>query len=138
MILPRFSANGATATGTTCLLLIDPHTAFRQALAILLTEGSSTTVIRHARTLEEGCRALAGVDCVFVTLDPVDQPSATFLHEVRRRHPHCPILVLTHSTGRTQTLSDWERCGVEVLPASAGGEEILRSIRRLSQLNCAA
>ena len=138
MILPRFSADGATATGTTCLLLIDPHTAFRQALAILLTEGRSTTVIRHARTLEEGCRALAGVVCVFVALDPVDQPSVAFLHDVRLRHPHCPILVLTHSARRTPMLPDWKGCGVEVLPASACGEEILRAIRRLSQLNCAA
>jgi DNA-binding NarL/FixJ family response regulator len=133
--LPSLSANIATATGTTCLLLIDPHTAFRQALAILLTHGRSTTVIRHVGTLEEGRRALAGADCVVVTLDLADQPSAAFLHEVRVQHPHRPILVLTRSTGGTTMLPAQEARGVEVLSASAGGEEVLCTIRRLSEIN---
>jgi DNA-binding NarL/FixJ family response regulator len=135
MLLPSLSTNGATTTGTTCLLLIDPHTAFRQALAILLTQGSSTTVIRHACTLEEGCRALVGVDCVAVALDLADQPSMVFLHEVRVRHPHCPILMLTHSAGETTMLPVQEALGIEVLPVSASGEEVLRAIRCLGLIS---
>src|SRR3712207_3816899 len=100
MQLPGFPDDRATLARPKRILLIDAHTAFRQALAILIVQTGIAADVRQARTLQEPCQDPVDVDLIVIALDRVDAQDVAFLNEVRRHHPRTRILGLANATGQ--------------------------------------
>jgi DNA-binding NarL/FixJ family response regulator len=120
--------------GAKRVLIVHDHDLFREALALMLewAEGFKNV---QARSLAEARRRLleleSEVDLAIVNFDLLDEDGLNLIAQLRRAEPRIPVLALTQRRG--SGVREWAlKVGADqVLTATASGEEITDSIRRL-------
>jgi len=113
-----------------CVLLVDDNDEVLDATADMLR--ASGLDVRHARSaaaaLEELARFHDGIDLVFSDVSmPGDMDGIQLAHEVRRRWPTLPVVLLT---GYASRIHDATAAGFRVLSKPVGSEALLDEFAR--------
>jgi DNA-binding NarL/FixJ family response regulator len=90
-----------SATKPLRVMLVEDHTAFRQALALLLSSEPDLEVVAQAESLAEARQALLEVrlDVAVLDLALPDGHGSDLIGELRRRNPGVSIVVLSAAMG---------------------------------------
>jgi DNA-binding NarL/FixJ family response regulator len=83
-------------------MLVEDHTAFRQALAFLLTDDPDLEVVAQAGSLAQAREALeeeGRLDVVVLDLALPDGNGGDLIGELRRRNPGVSVVVLSAAMG---------------------------------------
>ncbi|QIN78434.1 response regulator [Rubrobacter marinus] len=115
----------------TRMLLVEDHTALREALAVALEGEPGFTVTGQAGTLAEARPLLEDMDLAVVDLHLPDGTGIELISEIFERNPSVPILVLTSSVDREMFGRAIEAGASAVLHKSADIAEVLETIRKL-------
>ena len=111
------------------MMIVEDHSAFAQALGLVLGEG---TRISLARTLEEGralIRAGEPFDVVVLDLSLPDGEGTELIPEIRHRHPRTRVAVLSARDDVDEVASE---AGADAaIPKETPLPEIISSLRRL-------
>ena len=114
------------------ILLVNPHNAFREAMAMKLNQEPGLEVVWQAGSLEEAHGVhLDGIDLAIV--DPLllgGDDGMVLVREVSVANPNASALVLTSSLDPAVRERAFRAGAVEVLTSSANGEEVINVIRR--------
>ena len=114
------------------VLLVNPHNAFREAMAMKLNQEEDLEVVWQAGSLEEAHGIhLDGIDLAVV--DPVllgGDEGMVLVREVSVANPNASALVLTSSLDPAVRERALGAGAVEVLTTSANTKEIINAIRR--------
>jgi DNA-binding NarL/FixJ family response regulator len=88
-------------TGSLRVMLVEDHTAFRQALAFLLTKDPDLEVVAQAGSLAQAREALeeGSLDVVVLDLALPDGNGSDLIGELRRRNPGVSVVVLSAAMG---------------------------------------
>ena len=113
------------------VLLVEDHTSFRQALALMLAREPDLAIVGEAGTVAEARSLLAGVDLAVFDLDLPDGNGADLIRELHIASPGAQVLVLTASAGRRDLARAVAAGAGGVLHKSAPIAEIIASMRRL-------
>lgn len=117
------------------VLLVDDHTAFRQALALVLAQEPDLQVVAHAgsiATAHQVIEAGVRVDVAIVDLGLPDGHGADLIRELRDTCAGMQALALTaHGDCRDATRA-MGAGAAGFLPTSASLEEIVAAVRRLA------
>ncbi len=83
------------------VMLVEDHTAFRQALALLLSHEPDLEVVAQAGSLAEARQALleGRLDVAVLDLALPDGDGSDLIGELRRRNPGVSIVVLSAAMG---------------------------------------
>src|ERR671932_998987 len=116
------------------ILLVNPHNAFREAIAMKLNQEPGLEVVWQAGSLEEAHGVhLDGIDLAIV--DPLllgGDDGMVLVREVSVANPNASALVLTSKLDPAVRERALEVGAVEVLTTSAKGEEVINAIRRFA------
>src|SRR5947209_5138110 len=116
------------------VLLVNPHNAFREALAMQLDQEPGLEVVWQAGSLEEAHGIHRdGIDLAVV--DPIlleGDDGMVLLREVSVANHNASALVLTSSLDPAVRERALGAGAVEVLTTSANNEEVINAIRRLA------
>ena len=114
------------------ILLVNPHNAFREAMAMKLNQEPGLEVVWQAGSLEEAHGIHRdGIDLAVV--DPVllgGDDGMVLLREVSVANPNASALVLTSSIDPAVRERALGAGAVEVLTMSANTKEVINAIRR--------
>jgi DNA-binding NarL/FixJ family response regulator len=90
-----------SATKPLRVMLVEDHTAFRQALALLLSSEPDLKVVAQAGSLAEARQALleGRLDVAVLDLALPDGDGSDLIGELRRRNPGVSIVVLSAAMG---------------------------------------
>jgi len=90
-----------SATKPLRVMLVEDHTAFRQALALLLSSEPDLEVVAQAGSLAEARQALleGRLDVAVLDLALPDGDGSDLIGELRRRNPGVSIVVLSAAMG---------------------------------------
>jgi two-component system response regulator DesR len=90
-----------SATKPLRVMLVEDHTAFRQALALLLSHEPDLEVVAQAGSLAEARQALleGRLDVAVLDLALPDGDGSDLIGELRRRNPGVSIVVLSAAMG---------------------------------------
>jgi DNA-binding NarL/FixJ family response regulator len=89
-----------SATRTLRIMLVEDHVAFREALALLLTNEPDLEVVVQAGSLAEAREALASrLDVAVVDLGLPDGDGSDLICELRRANPGISVVVLSAAMG---------------------------------------
>ncbi|MDZ4718264.1 MAG: response regulator transcription factor [Roseiflexaceae bacterium] len=115
------------------VLLVDDHTAIRQALAFLFAQDQHFNVVGQAGTLAEARILLTDVDVAIVDLDLPDGNGVDLIHDLHAQNPKGMVLILTASSDRLHHARAVEAGAAGVMHKSAQAAEIIDATRRLSE-----
>src|SRR3954469_6776085 len=116
------------------LLLVECHTAFRQALSLLLDLEPDLEVVGQAGSLAEARGSLLDrFDVMVLDLFLPDGSGTILIEEVRQAAPHLSTVVLTGSVDPDLHAFAREAGAEEVLTKGLGIQEVLDTIRRTAQ-----
>ncbi len=112
------------------MMIVEDHSAFAQALGLVLGGGTEVTL---ARTLREG-RAQIGngepFDVVVLDLSLPDGVGTDLIPDIRRRHPRTRVAVLSAGDNVGEVAS---KAGADAaIPKETPLPEIVSSLRRLA------
>lgn len=118
----------------TRLLLIDDHTAFRQALAFILNREPGWQVVGEAGSVAEGRRIIAEtpMDVAVLDLGLPDGSGISLIWEIRQRNPAATILALTASESRGSYVQAVAAGVSAFCHKTIGVDEIINALRRLT------
>ena len=115
------------------ILVVDAHTAFRQALAYVLEQEPDFTVVAQAGGLADARDTLEGADVAIVELQLADGSGCDLVRPFCATNPHGAVLILT----AIRDAQDYARAmlagAVGVVDKSVGLTEIISAVRRLRQ-----
>ncbi len=113
------------------VVLIEDHSAFRLALAMVLEREPGVEVVAQAGTLEEGraCAEGGGFDVAVVDLMLPDGDGALAVRALREANPESRILVLSADSSLDRAL---EAGADEALGKNIGLGDVIAAIRRLA------
>jgi DNA-binding NarL/FixJ family response regulator len=117
------------------VLLVEDHSAFRQALALTLAFEPDIRVVGQARSMTEArclIRSGTAIDVAVLDLDLPDGHGADLIHELHAVHPAAHALVLTANTGHRVQAEAVEAGAAGALHKSVEIDEIVSAIRRLA------
>lgn len=117
------------------VLLVDDHSAFRQALGLMFSLEPDICIVGQARTMAEArvlIDAVPGVDVAVLDLDLPDGFGLDLIHVLHTAHPAAQVLVLTASAGRNILARSVEAGAAGMLHKSVEIEEIVSSVRQLA------
>jgi DNA-binding NarL/FixJ family response regulator len=106
------------------VLLVDDHTAVRQALAIVFAREPDCTVVAQVGSLAEARDALDRYDVAVVDLELHNGDGLTLIRELHHANSQGTILALTSSTDRKRL----------ALTVAAGASGVLHKSARLSEI----
>ena len=89
-------------SGSLRVMLVEDHTAFRQALAFLLSAEPDLEVVAQAGSLAQAREALIdeeGLDVAVLDLALPDGDGSDLIGELRRRNPGVSVVVLSAAMG---------------------------------------
>src|SRR3954469_16525946 len=114
------------------VLLVDDHTAPREALAVALESEPDVTVTGHVGTITEARRCLARipVDVAVTELDLPDGSGIELIGDLRRLRPLVQVLILTATADRYDLAEAVMAGAAGVLHKSAPLTEIVTAVRR--------
>jgi len=113
------------------ILLLEDHTAFRQALAMALSFQPNLRVVGDAGTVAEARTVLRGVDVAVFDLDLPDGDGSDLIRELHAQSPGAHALVLTASAGRRDLSRAVAAGAAAVLHKSTPIAEIVDAILRV-------
>lgn len=114
------------------VLLVDDHTAVRQALAVAFEREPDCQVVAQASTLDEAREALDRFDVAVVDLDLHNGDGLILIRELHQANPSGMVLVLTASTERKQFALAVEAGADGVLHKSVRLSDVISALRCLS------
>ena len=114
------------------ILLLEDHTAFRQALAMALSFRPNICVVGDAGTVAEARTRLKGVDVAVFDLDLPDGDGSDLIRELHVQSPGARALVLTASSGRRDLSRTVAAGAAAVLHKSTPITEIVDAIHRVN------
>lgn len=129
---PAASGNGAD---TIRILLVDDHSAFRQALALTFGLEPDMRIAGQARTAAEAYAVIGAgtpIDVAVLDLDLPDGFGLDLVPALHVAHPAAQALILTASFGRNVLARAVEAGAAGMLHKSADIDEIVESVRRLA------
>ena len=116
----------------TRVVLIDDHTAFRQALALLVAHQLELTVVAQAGTVAEGQRMLPEGDLAVVDVALPDGSGVELVRHLQRVHPTGRILTLA-SPSDVEATGEAAASGADkVLSTAVGLDELMRAMAQLA------
>jgi DNA-binding NarL/FixJ family response regulator len=118
---------------TTRILVVAPHNAFRQALAMRLDQEEDLEVTWQAGSITDTRDVhLDGIDVALV--DPLlpDGDGLKLIREVSVANPKALALVLSHKLDEALYQQALGAGAVEVLATNTGLEEVIDAVRRRS------
>jgi DNA-binding response OmpR family regulator len=114
------------------VMIIEDHSAFAQALELVLGQVDATEVAL-ARTLEEGRALISGgerFDLVLLDLTLPDGEGTEIVAEIRRSHPETPIAILSARDDVDEAAS---KAGADAaISKETPLPDIISSLRRLA------
>jgi DNA-binding NarL/FixJ family response regulator len=119
------------------VMLVEDHTAFRQALSFLLSQEPDMEVVAQAGSLAEAREALEGslegnLDVAVVDIGLPDGDGRDLIGELRRRDPEVSVLVLS-ATVEADRLEGVLRARADaVLEKVEAPQAIAYEVRRLA------
>ena len=116
------------------VLLVDDHTAIREALAVAFQIEGGFEVVGQAGSLAEARRMLEEVEQVDVAIVDLGLPDGyggDLIEELREANPQSQTLVLSASLDRSQRAQSIEAGAAGTLHKSAQLEEVVESVKRL-------
>lgn len=113
------------------VLLVDDHTAFRQALGFMIDREQDIRVIKQAGSVTEAGLLGDQVDVAVVDIDLPDGSGIELINKLHRGQPGTKILVLTGSASRKDVAFAVEAGAAGVLHKSVEVEQIIDAVRRL-------
>jgi DNA-binding NarL/FixJ family response regulator len=123
------------ATNGVRVMLVEDHTAFRQALAFLLGHEPDIEVVAQAGSLAQAREALllgGGLDVAVLDLALPDGDGSELIGELRRRNPGVSIVVLSAAMGPGH-LEEAVKAGADaVLDKVESPPTIAHEVRRLA------
>ncbi|CAA9537358.1 MAG: hypothetical protein AVDCRST_MAG73-1546 [uncultured Thermomicrobiales bacterium] len=112
-------------------MLVDDHSAFRQALAFVIGREADVEVVAQAGSIGEARRSLAGVDVAVVDLNLSDGDGVTLIPNLRSANPSGAVLVLSGTADRVHFARAVEAGAAGVLHKTTPLNDILDAIRQL-------
>ena len=116
---------------TTRTLLVEDHTALRQALGIMLEREPGLVVTNQAGSSAEARGMLEGIDLAVVDLQLPDGTGVDVISELLERNPRAAVLVLTGSLDRELFGRAVEAGAAGVVHKTAGVEEVVEAVRKV-------
>ena len=116
------------------VLLVDDHTAIREALAVAFQIEGGFEVVGQAGSLAEARRMLEEVEQVDVAIVDLGLPDGyggDLIEELREANPQPQTLVLSASLDRSERAQSIEAGAAGTLHKSAQLEEVVESVKRL-------
>jgi DNA-binding NarL/FixJ family response regulator len=113
------------------VLLVEDHTAVRQAIATAFQQEEDFEVVGEAGSLAEARQLLEHVDVAVVDLALPDGYGADLIAELRERNPEAQALVLTASLDRAEVARAVQSGAAAVLNKTAKLDEVVDDVRRL-------
>ena len=115
------------------LLLVDGHIAFRELLALRLTQEPDFRVVAEASSLAEIRQELrrVAVDVALVELALPDGGGVELIRDLRTLNPEARVLVVTASEDRHEHAVAFAAGASGVLSKTAHAAEIITAIRKL-------
>jgi len=115
------------------VMIVEDHSAFAQALELVLGQVDGTNVL-HARTLEEGravIRSGERLDLIMLDLTLPDGEGTELIAEVRQTHPETPVAVLSARDDVDEAAS---KAGADAaISKETPLPDIISSVRRLAK-----
>ena len=124
-----------SATKPLRVMLVEDHTAFRQALALLLSSEPDLEVVAQAGSLAEARQALleGRLDVALLDLALPDGDGSDLIGELRRRNPGVSIVVLSAAMGLGDLDEAVEARADAVLDKIESISTIAYEVRRLGE-----
>ena len=117
------------------VLLIDDHTAMREALAFAFEQEVGSEVVGQAGSLAQARRILEDAeqqaDVALIDLGLPDGDGSDFIPELREASPQTQALVLSASLERVEIARAVEKGAAGFIHKSAGLDEVIEAVRRL-------
>jgi PAS domain S-box-containing protein len=113
------------------VLLVEDHTAVREAIAGMFERESDLTVVGQAESLTEARELLHGVDVAVLDLALPDGDGIALIPELRAASPGAQVLVLSANLDRAQTARAIDAGAAGALDKTADLDQVVDAIRRL-------
>jgi DNA-binding NarL/FixJ family response regulator/GAF domain-containing protein len=113
------------------VLLVEDHTAVRQAIAAMFEREADFTVAGQARSLAEARELLDDVDVAVLDLGLPDGDGTDLIAELREASPEAQALVLSAGLDRAQTARAIESGAAAALDKTADLGQVIDTVRRL-------
>ena len=117
--------------GTARVLLVEDHTAVRQAIASAFEREAGFEVVGQAASIDEARAMLRDVDVAVLDLGLPDGYGADLIEDLRAVSPRAQALVLSASLDRADIARAVEAGAAAVLNKAAHLDDVVRSVRRL-------
>jgi DNA-binding NarL/FixJ family response regulator/signal transduction histidine kinase len=131
----RFSvplgADAAVPVPKARVLLVEDHTAVREAIAAMFERTAGFEVVGQASSLEEARSMLGDVDVAVVDLGLPDGFGGDLIKELRDVNPHAQALVLSAQLDRREIARAIESGAAGTLDKTASLDEVVEAVRRL-------
>ena len=113
------------------VVIVDDHSAYREALAFMLDREDDITVTRQAGSLKAAQECLADVDVAIIDLDLAGESGMPLIRELRDTSPGASALIVTASTDRSELGTAIEAGATGVIHKSSSVEEVIAATRKL-------
>src|SRR4051812_9870477 len=113
------------------VLLVEDHTAVREAIAGMFERESDLTVVGQAESLAEARELLHGVDVAVLDLALPDGDGIALIPELRGASPGAQALVLSAHLDRARTARAIDAGAAGALDKTADLDQVVDAIRRL-------
>src|SRR4051812_30895967 len=113
------------------VLLVEDHTAVREAIAGMLEREPDVTVVGQAESLAEARDLLHGVDVAVLDLALPDGDGIALIPELRAASPEAQVLVLSANLDRARTAPAIDAGAAGALDKTADLDQVVDAIRRL-------
>jgi PAS domain S-box-containing protein len=113
------------------VLLVEDHTAVREALAAALEREAGFEVVGQAASLAEARTLFEQVDVAVVDLGLPDGYGGDLIAELRRVNPRAQALVLSASLDHVELAHAIESGAAGALSKTAGLDEVVSAVRRV-------
>ena len=123
--------NGGLAAELVRILLVEDHSAVREAIAAMFEREPDFEVVSQAASLAEARGMLEDVDVAVVDLGLPDGYGGDLIGELRDKNPRAQALVLSATLDRAETARAVESGAAGVLDKTAHLDEVVHAVRRL-------
>ncbi|HEX2412730.1 MAG TPA: response regulator, partial [Solirubrobacteraceae bacterium] len=113
------------------VLLVEDHTAVREAIAGMFERESDLTVVGQAESLADARELLHGVDVAVLDLALPDGDGIALIPELRAASPGAQVLVLSASLDRARTARAIDAGAAGALDKTADLDQVVDAIRHL-------
>jgi DNA-binding NarL/FixJ family response regulator len=120
-----------THEGEVRILLVEHHTAVREAIAFAFERWAGFEVVAQAASLSEARGMLEGIDVAVVDLDLSEGYGGDLINDLRETSSQAQVLVLGSSLDQVEIARAVEAGVAGVLDKSAHLEEVMEAVRRL-------